>query len=76
MKIPPELWHMTGSLEEGKQCHYIMIEADIHLRPLHTTILDRKSVCAIGMLSQENMVALAALAVTLAKLAPNLGSQV
>ncbi len=30
----------SGSLEEWKRCHNVMVEADIHLRPLHTSILD------------------------------------
>ncbi len=30
----------SGSLEEWKRCHNVMFEADIHLRPLHTSILD------------------------------------
>ncbi len=29
-----------GSLVKWKRCHYIMSEADIHLRPLHTSIFD------------------------------------
>ncbi len=30
----------SGSLEEWKWCHNVMVEADIHFRPLHTSILD------------------------------------
>ncbi len=30
----------SGSLEEQKGCHNFMVEADIHLKPLHTSILD------------------------------------
>jgi hypothetical protein len=30
----------SGSLEEWKRCHNIMVEADIHFRPIHTSILD------------------------------------
>ncbi len=30
----------SGSLVEWKWCHNIIVEADIHLRPLHTSILD------------------------------------
>jgi hypothetical protein len=30
----------SGSLEEWKLCHNVMVEADIHFRPLHTSILD------------------------------------
>ena len=29
-----------GLLVEWKQCHYVMFEADIHLRPPHTSMLD------------------------------------
>jgi hypothetical protein len=29
----------SGSLEEWKLCHKIIVEAGIHLRPLHTSIL-------------------------------------
>ncbi len=29
-----------GSPEEWKWCHYIMVEAHIHLKPLHTSIFD------------------------------------
>ncbi len=46
----------SGSLEEWKWCHNVMVEADIHVRLLHTSILDiYKSVWAIGMLSQGHM---------------------
>ena len=30
----------SGSLVEWKWCHYVMVEADIHLRPLQASILD------------------------------------
>jgi hypothetical protein len=30
----------SGSLEEQKLCHNVMVEADVHLRLLHTSILD------------------------------------
>ncbi len=42
----------SGSLVEWKCCHNIMVEADIHLRPLHTSVF-----WVIGMLSQGHMVA-------------------
>ncbi len=29
-----------GSLEEWKWCHNVMVEADVHLRPLHTSMVD------------------------------------
>jgi hypothetical protein len=34
----------SGSLEEWKWCHNLMVEADIYLRPLHTSILDNNKV--------------------------------
>jgi hypothetical protein len=37
-QVAPRLG-VSGSLEEWKWCHNIMVEADIHLRPLHTSIL-------------------------------------
>ncbi len=30
----------SGSLVEWKWCHNVMVEADIHLRPLHTSMVD------------------------------------
>ncbi len=30
----------SGSLEEWKWCHKVMVEADIHFRPLHKSIVD------------------------------------
>jgi hypothetical protein len=30
----------SGSLEEWNRCHNVMFDADIHLKPLHTSILD------------------------------------
>jgi hypothetical protein len=30
----------SGSLVRWKWCHNVMVEADIHFRPLHTSILD------------------------------------
>ena len=33
----------SGSLVEWKWCHNVMVEANIHLRPLHTSILPHKS---------------------------------
>ncbi len=35
----PQFWNVD-SLVEWKRCHYIMVEADIHLRLLPTSILD------------------------------------
>jgi hypothetical protein len=38
-KLPPYLGK-SGSFEEWKRCHTVTVEADIHFRPLHTSILD------------------------------------
>jgi hypothetical protein len=65
----------SGSLEEWKQCHSVMFEVDIHLRPLHTSILDIYKVfeplvcCLKGIWLHPYTV-------TPAKSAPDLGSQV
>ncbi len=65
----------SGSLEEWKWCHNVMVEADIHLRPLHTSILDIYKVfeplvcCLKGKWLHPYTV-------TLAKSPPDLGIQV
>jgi hypothetical protein len=65
----------SGSLEVWKQSHNIMVEADIHLRLLHTSILDINKVfeplacCLKGIWLHPYTV-------TPAKLAPDLGIQV
>ncbi len=62
------------SLEEWKRCHNIIVEADIHLRPLHTSILDIYKVfeplvcCLKGIWAHPYTI-------IPAKLPPNLGSQ-
>ncbi len=38
-KLGPRFWNF-GSLVEWKWCHYIMVEANVHLRLLPTSILD------------------------------------
>ncbi len=50
-----ELW----SLEEWKWCHNVMVEADIHLNPLHTSIIHIRHIQSVWaiMLSQRHMVA-------------------
>ena len=64
-----------GSLVEWKNCNIIMVEADIHLRPLHTFILDiykgfELLICCLkGMWVHPSTV-------TAAKLAPEFGVQV
>ncbi len=60
------------SFMEGKQFNYIMVEADIHLRLLPTSILDKQSVSGVGMLSQGHMGAPFYI-VPKAKLAPDFG---
>ena len=65
----------SGSLEEWKWCHNVMVEADIHLRPLHTSILViykvfETLVCCL------NGIWLHPYTITLAKLPPDLGIQV
>ena len=62
----------SGSLVEWKWCHYIMFEADIHLTPLQTSILDIPKVfeplvcCLKGIWVHPY-------AIILTKLAPDLG---
>jgi len=65
----------SGSLEEWKNCHNVMNEADIHLQPLHTFILViyklfETLVCCL------NGIWLHPYTITLAKLPPDLGIQV
>ena len=36
----PQILDPSGSHEDSKWCHYILFDADIHLRPLYTSILD------------------------------------
>ena len=65
----------SGSLVEWKWCHYIMAEADINLRPFHTSIFDiykgfEPLVCCLKGLWVHPYT------VTPAKLAPDLGIQV
>ena len=61
----------SGSLAEWTWCHYIMVEADIHLRPLHTSILGIYKVfepllcCLKGMWVHPYTVTLAKLALDL-----------
>ncbi len=64
----------SGSLVEWKWCHNIMVEADIHFRPLHTSILDiykvfEPLVCCLKGIWVHSCT------FTPAKLAPDLGSQ-
>ncbi len=51
----PRFWNF-GSLVGWKWCHYIMVEADIHLRQSPTSVLDiAKVFWVVGMLSQGHM---------------------
>ncbi len=64
----------SGSLEEWKWCHNVIVEADIHLKPLHTIVLDiykvfETLVCCIKGIWVHLYT------ITPAKLAPDLGSQ-
>ncbi len=65
----------SGSLEEWKWCHNIMFEADVHLRPLHTSILDIYKVFETLVCCLKG-IWLHPYTVTPSKLAPDLGSQV
>ncbi len=72
-QVGPRFWD-SDSLVEWKWCPYVMVEANIPLRPLHTSIFGKCKMfepllcCLKGMWAHPY-------AVTLAKLAPYLGSQ-
>ena len=65
----------SGSLVEWKWCHYGMVEADIHLRPLHTSIVGMYIVFG-PLLCCLKGIWVHPYTVTLAKLSPDLGIQV
>ena len=65
----------SGSLEEWKWCHNVMVEADIHLQPLHTSILVTYKVFET-LVCCLNGIWLHPYTITLAKLPPDLGIQV
>ena len=67
--------NFSGSLEEQKNCHNVMIEADIHLQPLHTSILVTYKVFET-LVCCLNGIWLHPYTITLAKLPPDLGIQV
>ncbi len=72
-QVAPRFWN-SDSPEEWKWCHYIMVEADIHLRPLHTSIVDISKmfellVCCLKGIWVHPYI------LTSAKLAPDLRSQ-
>ncbi len=72
-QVSPRFGH-SSSLEECKWCH-IMFEADIHLRLLHTSILDIYKLFESFVCSLKG-IWLHPCTVTPYKLAPDLGSQV
>ena len=65
----------SGSLIEWKWCHNVMVEADIHLRLLHTSILDIYKVFE-PLLCCLKGIRVHPYTITPAKLAPDLGIQV
>ncbi len=65
----------SGSLEEWKWCNNLMVEAHIHLRPLHTSILDIYKVF-LTFVCCLKAIWLYPYNVTLAKLHQDLGIQV
>ncbi len=65
----------SGSLEEWKWCHTVTVKADIHLRQLHTSILDIYKVFETLVCCLKDMW-LHPYTITLAKLPPDLGIQV
>ncbi len=65
----------SGSLEEWKRCHNVMVEADIHLKPLHTSILDMYKVFETLVCCLKD-IWLHPYTVTLAKFSQVLGIQV
>jgi hypothetical protein len=64
----------SGSLEEWKWCHNVMVEADIHFRPLHTSIVDIYKVFET-LVCWLKGIRVHPYSVTLARLAPDLGTQ-
>ena len=74
-QVFPSFGNLSGSLEECKNCHNVMVEADIHLRPLQTSILViykvfETLVCCL------NCIWLHSYTITLAKFSQVLGIQV
>ncbi len=65
----------SGSLEEWKWFHIVMVEADIHLRPLHASILDVYKVLELLVFCLKG-IWVHPYTVTLANLPPDLGIQV
>ncbi len=74
-QVAPKFGYL-GSLEEWKWCRNVIVEADIHRRPLHTSsILD---ICKVfdSLVCCLKGIWLHTYTVTLAKLPPDLGIQV
>ncbi len=69
-----QIWEVRLNVE-WKWCHNVMVEADIRLRPLHTSILDIYKVFELFVCYPKG-IWLHPHTVTLAKLAPYLGNQV
>ena len=67
--------NLSGSLEEWKNCHNVMNEADIHLQPLHSSILVTYKVFET-LVCCLNGIWLHHYTIMLAKLPPDLGIQV
>ena len=65
----------SGSLEEWKWYHNIMVEANIHLGPLHTSILDIYIVFGL-LVCCLKVIWVHPYTITPAKLAPDLGIQI
>ena len=51
---PPRFWK-SGSLEESTWSHNVMVEAEIHLSLLHTSIVNIQHVRATGIMSQGHV---------------------
>ena len=65
----------SGSREEWKWCHNVIVEAGIHIRPLHTSIFDIYKVCELLVCFRNGILVHPSYTVTLAKLPPDLGIQ-
>ncbi len=73
--IWPRIWGFrnSGSLVKWR-CHHVMVKADTHLRPLHTSILDIYKVLEpLTLVSCHKGIWVHPYTVTPAKFAPNLG---
>ncbi len=64
----------SDSLEEWKWCHNVMVEVDIHFRPLQTSILDTYKVFEMLVCCLKG-IWVHPYSITLARLAPDLGTQ-